>query len=315
MIIMKILITGGLGFIGSHLSELLVKDKHNVILLTKNFSKKSNVLQISNQIKIEKVDVTNFTKLSDTIERHKPDVIIHLAGTSSHSKSFEKPFDDVNQNTKSTLFILEKLRQMNHKCRFILGSTFIVTGKPEKLPVNEKTPCWPTTLYGTNRLASEHYCKIYHDVYGLDTVIFRITNSFGPREQTIPTKNAVNYLIHEAFEGKTITIYNKGKFFRDLIYVSDVVSGIKKIMSNGKSGELYWISSGKKTWFYQIGNWLKQMSNCKIKYVPVPSYTRRVDVGNFVASNSKLRTLGWKPVVTVKEGILKTLEYFESKNF
>ena len=242
-------------------------------------------------------------------------MVIHLAGTSSHSKSFERPFDDVNQNTKSTLFILEKLRQMNHKFRFILGSTFIVTGKPEKLPVNEKTPCWPTTLYGTNRLASEHYCKIYHDVYGLDTVIFRITNSFGPREQTIPTKNAVNYLIHEASKGKTITIYNQGKFFRDLIYVSDVVSGIKKIMSNGKSGELYWISSGKKTWFYQIGNWLKQMSNCKIKYVPVPSYTRRVDVGNFVVSNSKLRTLGWKPTVTVKEGILKTLEYFESKNF
>ena len=201
---MKILITGGLGFIGSHLSELLVEDKHTIILLTKNFSKKSNITKISNRVKIEKVDVTNYTKLSDAIERHKPNVIIHLAGTTSHSKSFEKPFDDIDQNAKSTLFILEKLRHMNHKCRVILGSTFIVVGKPLKIPINEKTSCWPTTLYGTNRLASEHYCKIYHDVYGIDTVIFRVTNSFGQLEQVIPTKNAINYLIYEASKDKVI---------------------------------------------------------------------------------------------------------------
>ena len=309
---MKILITGGLGFIGSNLSELLLKDKHDIILLTKNFSKKSNISKISNQVKIKKVDVTNYTKLSRTIEQHKPDVIIHLAGSTSHSKSFERPFDDIDQNARSTLFILEKLRRMNHKCRFILGSTFIVIGKPKKLPVNEKTSCWPTTLYGTNRLASEHYCKIYHDVYGIDTIIFRVTNSFGPHEQVIPTKNAVNYLIHEAYKNRIITIYHKGKFFRDLIYISDVVSGIKKIMNKGKSGELYWIASGKKTWFYQLGNWLKQMTNCKVKFVSTPSYTKKVDVGNFLVDNSKLRSLGWKPTVTVKEGIFKTLEYFGS---
>ena len=87
---------------------------------------------------------------------------------------------------------------------------------------------------------------------------------------------------------------------------------IKKIMNKGKSGELYWISSGKKVWFYQIGNWLKQMTNCKIKFVSTPSYTKKVDVGNFVVNNSKLRSLGWRPTVTAKEGILKTLEYFRN---
>ena len=183
---------------------LLLEEKHKIIILTKSYSKKQNISHKLKKIKVEKVDITNFKKLSESIENNMPDVIIHLAGITSHSKSFEKPFDDISQNTKSTLFILEKLRQLNHKCRFILGSTFIVTGKPEKLPVNEKTPCWPTTLYGANRLASEHYCKIYHDVYGLDTIILRITNSFGPREQVIPTKNAVNYLIHEASQGLSL---------------------------------------------------------------------------------------------------------------
>jgi nucleoside-diphosphate-sugar epimerase len=245
------------------------------------------------------------------IGRHKPDVIIHLAGITSHSKSFEKPFDDIDQNAKSTLFILEKLRQMNHKCRFVLGSSFIVVGKPDKLPVDEKTPCWPTTIYGTNRLASEHYCKIYHEVYGLDTVIFRITNSFGPREQVIPTKNAVNFLIHEAFKGNELTIFKKGKFFRDLIYISDVISGIKTIMTKGKSGDLYWISSGKKTWFYQLGELLEQLTEAKVKFVKTPKYTKKVDVGNFVVNNSKLKSLGWKPKVNLNAGIEKTLEYFK----
>ena len=200
---------------------------------------------------------------------------------------------------------------MNHKCRFVLGSSFIVVGKPDKLPVDEKTPCWPTTIYGTNRLASEHYCKIYHEVYGLDTVIFRITNSFGPREQVIPTKNAVNFLIHEAFKGNELTIFKKGKFFRDLIYVSDVISGIKTIMTKGKSGDLYWISSGKKTWFYQLGELLEQLTDAKVKFVKTPKYTKKVDVGNFVVSNSKLKSLGWKPKVSLNQGIKETLEYFK----
>ncbi|PHS03823.1 MAG: epimerase [Acidithiobacillus sp.] len=310
---MKILITGGMGFVGSNLIDLLLQEKHKIIVLTKSYSKKKNISHIQAKIKVEKVDVTNQRKLSNIIELHKPDVIIHLAGITSHSKSFEKPFDDIDQNTKSTLFILEKLKQMNRKCRFVLGSSFIVVGKPDKLPVDEKTPCWPTTVYGTNRLASEHYCKIYHEVYGLDTVIFRITNSFGPREQVLPTKNAVNFLIHEAFKGNKLTIFKNGKFFRDLIYISDVVFGIKTIMNKGKSGDLYWISSGRKIWFYELGKLLEKLTDAKVKFVKTPNYTKKVDVGNFVVNNSKLRSLGWKPKVNLVQGIKETLEYFKSQ--
>ena len=310
---MKILITGGIGFIGSNLIDLLLQERHKIVVLTKSYAKKKNISHIQDKIKVEKVDVTNYSKLSNIIELHKPDVIIHLAGITSHSKSFEKPFDDVDQNAKSTLFILEKLKQMNRKCRFVLGSSFIVVGKPDKLPVDEKTPCWPTTVYGTNRLASEHYCKIYHEVYGLDTVIFRITNSFGPREQVIPTKNALNFLIHEASQGNILTFFKKGKFFRDLIYISDVISGIKTIMNKGKSGDLYWISSGKKTWFYQLGELLEKLTDAKVKFVKTPNYTKKVDVGNFVVNNSKLKSLGWKPKVSLDQGIKETLEYFKSQ--
>lgn len=304
------MITGGLGFVGSHLVEEFHKEGHKIVVLTKSYKKKSNLI-VSRGIKIEKVDITNLKKLNETIERNRPDLIVHLAGETSHSKSFEEPIKDVDSNSKSTLFILEKIKNMNKKCSFVLGSTFIVVGRPNKLPVTENTPCNPTTIYGTNRLASEYYCKIYHNVYGINTKIFRITNSFGPREQTIPKKNAVNYLIHQAFNGKDITIFNSGKIFRDLIYISDVISGIKTIIKKGKPGELYWISSSKKTWFYQLGNLLEKMTDAKISYVKTPTYTKKVDVGNFVVSNKKLKKLGWKPKVDLKAGIQQTINFFE----
>ena len=306
---MKIMITGGAGFVGSHLAEYLLKKHHKIVICTKTSVK--NVDSIRDKIELEKIDVTNYTKLEKFIIKKKPDVIIHLAGNTSHSKSFESPFNDLDSNTKSTLNILEIIRKLLPKCKFILGSTFVVIGKPDKLPVNEQTACNPTTLYGVNRLSGEYYTKIYNQVYGLDTNIFRITNSFGPREQVIPNKNAINYLIYRAFKNEDITIYNNGKFFRDLIYVSDVVSAINKILRKGKPGELYWISSNKKTWFYQIGNMLEKFTDTKTKYVKPPNYTKKVDVGNFVVDNSKMRSLGWEPKISVKEGIQKTLKYFE----
>jgi len=310
--LLKLLITGGLGFVGSHLVDSLVKKNHKIMILTKTLSKKKNIKKSAKKIQIEKIDLTNFQQLGKIIEKFKPDVIIHLAGNASHSKSFENPLKDIDSNAKTTLFMLEKIRKLNTQCKFILGSTFIVIGKPKKLPVNENTPCNPTTIYGTNRLSSEYFCKIYHKVYGLHTNIFRITNSYGPREQIIPKKNAVNFLIYKSFKKEEISIYNQGKFFRDFIYIDDVISGINIILKKGKSGELYWISSGKRTWFYEFGDILEKTTGCKVKYSETPVYTKKVDVGNFVVSNSKLRKLGWSPKISVDVGVKKTLKFFQS---
>ena len=307
------MITGGTGFVGSHLCDSLVANNHDVILLARNDKRKENVVKYMNKIKLEYIDVTKFPQLEKSIEKNKPDVIFHLAGETSHKKSFEDPMYDVDANTKSTLCILETIKNLDLRCRFILGSTFIVVGKPQKLPIDENSPCNPTTIYGANRLTSENYCKIYHNVYNLDTVIFRITNSFGPREQyETPIKNALNFLIYQAYKGDEVTIFHQGKFFRDVIYISDVISALKTIMEKGKQGNLYWISSGKKTWFYEIAKWLEELSGAKISYVEPSPYTKKVDVGNFLVDNSKLKSLGWDIKTSVKEGIVKTLEYFKS---
>ena len=307
------MITGGMGFVGSHLCDKLVND-NEIIVITKSNSKNQNLKQILSKITIEYLDIIDHPVLEKIILKYKPEIIIHLAGQTSHSQSFADPLYDIDVNAKSTLYILETLRKYNIQCKFILGSTFIVIGKPLNLPVDESTLCNPTTIYGTNRLASENYCKIYHDVYGLDTIVFRITNSFGPREQYETTKNAINHLIYKAFCGMEITIYNQGKFFRDLIYISDVVTGIETIMLKGKSGNLYWISSNKKTWFDELGNILHENTNAPIKYIDPPQYTKTVDVGNFLVDNSKLCSLGWSVKTSVESGIKQTLDYFRTMN-
>jgi UDP-glucose 4-epimerase len=312
---MKVLVTGADGFIGSHLCQFLLKENHEIIAISRNFKQLPTLISNSDKVDFNQVDVTDFSNLSKIIIKQKPNIIIHLAGETSHKQSFENPIYDVDVNTKSTLCILETIKQSKLKTRFILGSTFIVVGKPETLPVNEDTACNPSTIYGINRLSSEYFCKVYHNMYDLDAISFRITNAFGPREQYLtPTKNAFNYLIYQAYKGKDITIYDEGKFFRDIIFVNDVISGINTIIKNGVSGNLYWISSSKKTWFYEIGKLLEELTTGKVKYVESPSYNNKVDVGNFVVDNSKLQSIGWKIEISVKDGIKETLDYFKSNS-
>jgi nucleoside-diphosphate-sugar epimerase len=312
---MKVLVTGADGFIGSHLCQFLLKENHEIIAISRNFNRLPKLISNLDKIDFNSIDVTDFSSLSEIIVKHKPNIIIHLAGETSHKQSFENPMYDVDVNTKSTLCILETIRQSKLKIRFILGSTFIVVGKPKILPVNEDTPCNPSTVYGINRLSSEHLCKVYHDVHDIDTISFRITNAFGPREQYLtPTKNALNYLIYQAYKGNDITIYDGGNFFRDVIFVNDVISGIQTIIKNGISGNLYWISSGKKTWFHEIGKLLEELTSGKVKYIESPSYNNKVDVGNFVVDNLKLRSIGWNLEISVKNGIKETLDYFKSNS-
>ena len=312
---MKVLVTGADGFIGSHLCQFLLEENHEIIAISRNFKQLPSLIFNSDKIDFNQVDVTDFSSLSKIIIKHKPNIIIHLAGETSHKQSFENPMYDVDVNTKSTLCILETIKQSKLKTRFILGSTFIVVGKPETLPVTEDTDCNPSTVYGINRLASEYFSKVYHNMYDIDAISFRITNAFGPREKYLtPTKNALNYLIYQAYKGKDVTIYDEGKFFRDVIFVNDVISGINTIIKNGESGNLYWISSNKKTWFYEIGKLLEELTTGRVKYVESPSYNNKVDVGNFVVDNSKLQSIGWKIETSVKDGIKETLDYFKSNS-
>jgi len=307
-----ILITGGLGFIGSNLAESLVKKNHSVLLVSKTDKKKQNIINFVEKVEVKYGDVTDFNWIQGIITKYRPDIIFHFAGQLTTYESFERPFYDVDVNSKSTLAILEAIRQLQKPCRFILGSTFWVVGHPRQLPINEETPCYPLNIYGADRLASEHYCKIYKAVYDLDTLVMRLTNTFGVKEQyDNPRKAALNFLLYRGFKGQDIPIYSQGKFFRDYVYISDVVSAAEIIMEKGKAGECYFVGTGEKTWFYKIGEWLEKLTDGKVVYVEPPEFHQRIDVGNIVIDNNKIRGLGWDWKVTVKEGLERTLQYYQ----
>jgi len=307
----RVLITGGLGFVGSNLAEDLVKKGHQLILVSRSDRKIRNIADIVDKVDIEYGDLTDFNWLENEVLKHQPDVIFHLAGQLTSYESFEKPLYDVDVNAKSTIVLLESIRKLGQPCRFILGSTFWVVGKPESLPVNEETPCNPLNIYAVDRLASEHYCKIYNKVYDMDTLIMRLTNTFGIKEQyDNPKKAALNYLIYRGYKGQTVPIYDQGKFFRDYIYVSDVVSAAEAIMKKGKAGQCYFVGTGVKTWFYDIGRWIEELTDGKVVYVESPDYHKRINVGDIIIDNTKIKGLGWDWKVSVKEGIKKTLEYY-----
>lgn len=310
------MITGGTGFIASHLVDNLIREKqHEIVLLARSKNKIENVQQNLNEITIDYVDVTDFSALKKRLEKDKPEVIFHLAGQTSHQQSFENPLYDVDVNAKSTLFILQAIKDLKLQTKFVYTSTFIVVGKPDTLPVNEETACRPNTFYGANRLLGEYYCNIYHNTYDIDTCVARITNSFGPREQyKTPSKNALNFLIYKAFKGEDVTIYHKGKFFKDIIFVTDVAAALKTIMYDGKPGNTYWVGSGKETWFYEIAKWFEELTNAKIIFTEPDAYRKKVDLGSFSIDNSKLQSLGWKPTISVRDGINQTLNYFQKIN-
>lgn len=308
----SVLITGGLGFVGSNLAEDLVKSGYQVILLSRTDRKIRNVATFRDKVKIEYGDVTHFNWLEETILKHQPDIIFHLAGQLTSYESFENPLYDVDVNSKSTIVLLEAIRKLKRPCRFILGSTFWVVGRPRSLPINEETPCHPLNVYAADRLASEHYCKIYNTVHDLDTLVMRLTNTFGIREQfNNPRKAALNYLIYRGYKGKVVTIYDKGRFFRDYIYVSDVVWAAKALMEKGKAGECYFVGTAVKTWFYEIGRWIEEFTSGKVVYVESPDFHKRINVGSIVVDNTKIRDLGWNWKVSVNKGIKKTLDYYE----
>lgn len=308
----RVLITGGLGFVGSNLAEDLVRKGYRVILISRSNRKIQNIAAMAEKVKLEYGDVTNFDWLRKTISTIRPDIIFHLAGQLTSYESFEKPLYDVNVNAESTIALLEAVRKLNKSCRFILGSTFWVVGKPKNLPINEGTPCKPLNIYAANRLASEHYCKIYNIAYDMDALIMRLTNTFGIKEQfSNPRKAALNYLIYKGYKGQNITIYDEGRFFRDYVYVSDVVSAAEIIMERGKAGECYFVGTGVKTWFYEIGKWIEELTDGKLVYIESPDFHKRIAVGNIVIDNTKIRNLRWNWRVSVKQGIKKTLKYYK----
>jgi nucleoside-diphosphate-sugar epimerase len=304
----KVLITGGLGFIGSHLAERCVAAGHDVTLLSRSDSKAGNISGIRKSVRLMVKDVKDMGK-----EVSGFDIIFHLAGSTDNYAIIEgEPYKDIEMNCTATISLLESIRKYNPRTRLVFASTFFVNGRPAKLPVTPDTPCEPLGLYGATRLAAEHFCRIYHNVFGLDVVIARFTNVFGDRELVSRKKAGFNYMIANALRTGEIPLYSNGDFVRDYIYVTDVADACLVLAEKGGTAKTYYVGRGERVKFRMLAEMAAKETGAAIKPVSPPDFHNRVGIRDFVCDNRPLLKLGWKPKVSLEEGIRMTAEYYRN---
>ncbi len=319
----KILITGGMGFIGSNLAQRLVQLDNQITiidsLIPEYGGNTRNIKQIQDKINVNLSDIRDEFSINEIIKGH--DYLFNLAGQTSHLDSMKNPFTDLDINAKAQLSILEACRKYNPEIRIVFASTRQVYGKPQYLPVDEKHPKNPVDVNGINKIAGEQYHILYHDVYGISSSILRLTNTYGPRMRIKDARQTfLGVWIKNLLQGKPIQVFGDGKQRRDYNYIEDVLDAliltatkentIGKSFNLGASDPLNLEDTAKIM--------CKLVEGSSYEIVPFPEDRKAIDVGDFICDfDAFSKSFGWQPKVSFQEGIFRSLEFFkpELKNY
>ncbi len=311
----RILITGGLGFIGSTLAYRLVEFGADVLLVDSLFpdygGNMFNIHGIESKVKVNISDVRDRYSMNYLVKGK--DYIFNLAGTLSHIDSMSDPFTDLEINCVAQLSILEALRHNNPEAKILFAGTRGQYGRAKKLPVTEEHLMQPTDVNGINNMAGEWYHILYNNVYGIRATSLRLTNTFGPRHQMKHHRQGIlNWFIRQAIDGVKIKIYGDGRQIRDTNYVSDVVEAMLLAMVNeSTNGEVYNLGGTP----INLKDFVERMSaiHSRVSYelIPFPPEAKNIEIGDYVADYSKFSKLtGWRPSTSIEKGIEITFDYY-----
>ena len=312
----KILITGGLGFIGSTLAHRLVEMGADIYLIDSlipeyggnNF----NVNGIEDKVKVNIADVRDKHSM-DYLVKGK-DVIFNLAGTLSHIDSMKDPFTDLEINCRSQLSILESCRKNNKDVKIVFAGTRGQYGKANYLPVDEKHPMHPTDVNGINNVAGESYHILYNNIYGIKAVSLRLTNTYGPRHQMKHHKQGIiNWFIRQLIDSQTIKLYGDGKQIRDINYVDDVIEALLLVACSEKvNGEVFNLGGIPKSLIDLVKLMISVYGKGDYELIPFREDLKRIEVGDYVANYEKIKTtVKWQPKTSLEEGLRLTFDYYE----
>ncbi|EGW38476.1 NAD-dependent epimerase/dehydratase family protein [Desulfosporosinus sp. OT] len=303
---MKVLVTGGAGFIGSHVVDQLIWGKFEVFVID-NFStgKRENV---NHKARIHQCDITNLKKLESIFEEVKPEVVIHHAAQISIQQSLNFPNFDADVNVLGTLNILQNCIMHNVK-KLIYASSAAVYGDPKYLPVDEEHPLNPQSPYGISKHTPEHYISVFNELYGLDYTILRYANVYGPRQDAEGEGGVVSIFINRLLQHKTIKIFGDGYQTRDFVYVEDVAEANLLAINNG-TGEIINISTNLQTSVKDLFRTLCVINNTYTE--PDYQLARLGDIKHSYLDNNKAQNkLRWQPKCTLFEGLDRTLSYYK----
>jgi len=317
----KVLITGGLGFIGSNLAIRLVELGADVLLVDSLIPDYGgnlfNIEPIRDKVRVNIADVRDVNGMNYLVRGH--DYLFNLAGQVSHIDSMQDPYIDLEINCRAQLSILEACRHNNPGVKIVYASTRQVYGAPEYLPVDEKHLLRPVDVNGINKMAGERYHILYNNVYGIRAVSLRLTNTYGPRLLMKHNRQGfVAWFIRLAIDNEEIQIYGDGRQVRDLNYIDDVIeSMLLAAVYDGANGRIFNLGNTPPVSLVEFVRTLLEV--CQefgagrggYRLVPFPPDKKRIDIGDYYADYSKIqKTLGWKPTVPLKEGLRRTVAYY-----
>jgi UDP-glucose 4-epimerase len=313
----KVLITGGLGFIGSNLARGLLPLGAEVLLVDSLIPDYGgnlfNIDGIESRVKVNIADVRDTNGMQYLVKDQ--DVLFNLAGQVSHIDSMSDPMTDLEINCKSQLAILEACRRVNPEIRIVYASTRQIYGRPKYLPANEDHPVHPTDVNGINKASGEMYHRIYGEVYGLRTASLRLTNTYGPRQLLKHNRQGfAGWFIRRVVLGEEILLFGDGEQKRDFNYVDDVVEAFLIAASTGESqGDVFNLGASPPASLREFVEMLYEVAGEKPSYrlIPFPEERRRIDIGDFYTDYGKIqKKLGWEPRIDLREGIRRTIDFY-----
>jgi UDP-glucose 4-epimerase len=307
---MKVLVTGGAGFIGSHVVDAFLEAGHEVVVVDDlSTGRESN---LNPRARFYKMDIRD-PALIAVFERERPEVVNHHAAQMDVRKSVADPLFDADVNVRGTLNLLECSRRTGARKFIHISTGGAVYGEPEYVPCDEDHPINPVCQYGVSKHVGEHYLYVYHDLYGLDYAVLRYANVFGPRQDPHGEAGVVAIFIGRMLAGEPVTIFGGGEQERDFIYVADCARANLLAAAPGPAASgIFNVGSGVGT----SVNLLFSMLQNIVRYShrpqlgpPRPGETFKI----FLDSRRAQARLGWQPTVSLEAGLSRTVAYFRER--
>lgn len=312
----QVLITGGLGFIGSNLAIKLVSLGAEVtvvdVLWPEHGGNLFNVEPVKGDIRVNICDVRDEHAMNVLVKGK--DFIFHLAGQCSHVLGQSDPYPDIDINIHGTAVLMEAVKKHALEAVTVYTSTRGVYGMVKTLPVKEDAQTNPKGLYELSNLTAEKIVQFYHDIHQMKTVNLRLSNIYGERSQMMHSKfGVVNWFIRQALDGEVIRLFDGGRIIRDFLYIDDCVDAILKTASCDKAdGDTFNIGSDRHCTIHDlVENIIDVVGNGRYERAPFTKERAAQEPGDFYPDISKaVMTTGWQPVIPLKDGLAKTVEYY-----
>ncbi len=312
----KVIITGGLGFIGSNLAHRLVSYGAKVLLVDSLIPEYGgnlfNVKDIENEIDVNIADVRDVHSMRYLIQGQ--DFLFNLAGQTAHADSMVDPYTDLEINCRAQLSILETCRHYNPAIKIVFAGTRQIYGVPDYLPVDEQHLLHPTDVNGINKMAGEWYHILYNNVYGIRSCSLRLTNTYGPRMRVKDARQTfLGIWIKQIITGEEIKVFGDGKQLRDFNYVEDVVDAfLISAVSEDAYGQVFNLGCNTNINLKDLAKMLISINKSgSYSIVPFPPERKQIDIGDYYGDYRKIHsTLGWEPKTSLEDGIAHSLEYY-----